>query len=303
VDEIEASDTGTESWHWDRKGQLWFVDGKLKTRVSVGSVLLALSAESELWQAQVTDFSRESPNIEVAWFYSSDDLENARFDPKTLALYGVTRALSDWYQEIPWGQVIGVGVAAPSEFFYDANADTLTGRVGGQAVVLRADGSDVTTTDLVELALDWAKAAPGKEHGTKFGQMVLDELAMSNLNNFGPRDAMEETVWRLSMMPHRLARKRGLAPTGVEHWTVEPLVGPATKGTCHACYLERFLSMELVNEKTGARFLVGNDCGGRLDRMLSCCKTLNVLRDTAREARQADIRPLLSHLDKLFVLN
>jgi hypothetical protein len=59
--------------------------------------------------------------------------------------------------------------------------------------------------------------------------------------------------------------------------------------------------MELVNEKTGARFLVGNDCGGRLDRMLSCCKTLNVLRDTAGEA--ADIRPLLSHLDKLFVLN
>jgi hypothetical protein len=227
VDEIEASDTGTESWHWDPQGVLWFVDGKLKTRVGVGSVLMALSAQSERWQAQVTDLSRESPNIEVAWFYSRDDLEKARFDPKTLALYGVTRALSDWYQEIPWGQVIGVGVAAPSEFFYHRKAETLTGRVGGQAVVLRADGSDVTTTDLAELALDWAKAASGKEHGTKFGQMVLDQLAMSNLNNFGPRDAMEQTVRRLSMMPHRLARERGLAPTGVEHWTVEHRVGRA----------------------------------------------------------------------------
>jgi hypothetical protein len=311
VDCIAASTQANQNWDWDEDDGLWFVDDRvgLKTRVGVGSVLLVLSDQNELWQGQVSSLpARDSPRLEVAWFYSAADLDGERFKPQILAEYGITRALSNWFQNVKWGQVIGVEAAAPSEsyFFYDRDNEVLSGRPSsgrhqGKAVILRADGSDVKTDDVAELALHWAKAPPHEELGTKFGALVLEELAMANLNSYGPRDAMQETIRALLMVPHKLARDRGLTPPGFEQWEVRNRVGAKSTGTCHACGLQRVLSMELVHLEAGLVYPIGNDCGGRLDRLLSCCHTFHVLRDSAPDLTR--IRALLSDLDKLFILS
>jgi hypothetical protein len=127
--------------------------------------------------------------------------------------------------------------------------------------------------------------------------MVLNEFGRLKLNQFGLWDKMQETVKRLSMIPHKRARQRGLVPDDIADWSVEERGGPGppTKGKCHACDLQRTLTMELVNRRTGARFPIGKDCGTRLDSLFKCCEILNDIKQAKEDTDR--VRTLVKDLD------